>query len=380
MIESLLAALEDGDVDPRARSPPRGMVTAEAEPVPLRMLDSFLAAAPAGYAEAARAAAGTISLAGRLEHDEVARVMPAADALVFPSTFPEAFGMVAAEAAACGVLPIGADHSGMREVGRELAAVAPARAARPALVPDRRRRRRGDRRSAQQVARAPAARSGGGGDALPRRVRELWSWESVAQRRPGCVGGAPGGAAARAGHRIPRRMTRATLFRLVVAMLVLTAVISVGMLQIDWNGVAGSTEADDIDLLTDVMIVLSAFVYSIVLVMLGYSIWRYRAKPGDESDGEPIHGNTRLEIAWTVIPTVIVLFGAGYSWFILDEIEARDADRLQVDVTAQQFAWRFEYPEEGVTSTELHVPVDRQAEFNLKAIDVIHSFWVPSGG
>jgi cytochrome c oxidase subunit II len=172
-------------------------------------------------------------------------------------------------------------------------------------------------------------------------------------------------------------MTRATLLRLVVAMLVLTAVISVGMLQIDWNGVAGSTEADDIDLLTDVMIVLSAFVYSIVLVMLGYSIWRYRAKPGDESDGEPIHGNTRLEIAWTVIPTVIVLFGAGYSWFILDEIEARDADRLQVDVTAQQFAWRFEYPEEGVTSTELHVPVDQQAEFNLKALDVIHSFWVP---
>jgi cytochrome c oxidase subunit II len=172
-------------------------------------------------------------------------------------------------------------------------------------------------------------------------------------------------------------MTRATLFRLVVAMLVLTAVISVVMLQFDWNGVAGSTQADDIDLLTDVMIVLSAFVYSIVLVMLGYSIWRYRAKPGDESDGEPIHGNTKLEIAWTVIPTVIVLFGAGYSWYILDEIEAREADRLQVDVTAQQFAWRFEYPEEGVTSTELHVPVDRQAEFNLDAIDVIHSFWVP---
>jgi cytochrome c oxidase subunit II len=172
-------------------------------------------------------------------------------------------------------------------------------------------------------------------------------------------------------------MTRATLIRLVAAMLVLTAVISVVMVQINWNGTAGSTEADDIDLLTDVMIVLSAFVYSIVLVMLGYSIWRYRAKPGDESDGEPIHGNTRLEIAWTLIPTVIVLFGAGYSWFILDKIEAREADRLEVDVTAQQFAWRFEYPDEGVTSTELHVPVDRQVELNLEAIDVIHSFWVP---
>ena len=171
-------------------------------------------------------------------------------------------------------------------------------------------------------------------------------------------------------------MTRATLFRLVVAMLVLTAVISVGMLQIDWNGVAGSTEADDIDLLTDVMIVLSAFVYSIVLVMLGYSIWRYRAKPGDESDGEPIHGNTRLEIAWTVIPTVIVLFGAGYSWFILDEIEARDADRLQVDVTAQQFA-EVRVPGGGGDLDGAPRPVDRQAEFNLKAIDVIHAFWVP---
>jgi cytochrome c oxidase subunit 2 len=172
-------------------------------------------------------------------------------------------------------------------------------------------------------------------------------------------------------------MTRATLLRMIAAMLGLTIVISVVMLQFDWNGVAGSTEADDIDLLTDVMIVLSAFVYSIVLVMLGYSIWRYRAKPGDESDGEPIHGNTKLEIAWTLIPTVIVLGAAVYSWVILDEIEARDPDRLQVDVTAQQFAWKFEYPDEGVTSTELHVPVDRQVEFSMTAIDVIHSFWVP---
>ena len=172
-------------------------------------------------------------------------------------------------------------------------------------------------------------------------------------------------------------MTRATLVRMVGAMLALTVVISVVMLQFDWNGVAGSTEADEIDLLLDVMIVLSSFVYSIVLVMLGYSIWRYRAKPGDESDGEPIHGNTKLEIAWTMIPTVIVLTAAAYSWVILDRIEAREPDRLQVDVTAQQFAWRFEYPDQQVTSTELHVPVDRQVEFSMEALDVIHSFWVP---
>src|SRR6266545_5749817 len=172
-------------------------------------------------------------------------------------------------------------------------------------------------------------------------------------------------------------MTRATLARLFAAMLVLTVVISVVMVQIDWNGTAGSEEADDIDRLLDVMIVLSAFVYSIVLVMLGYSIWRYRAKPGDESDGAPIHGNTRLEIAWTVIPTVIVLFGAVYSWITLDDIEAHDPNRMVVDVYSQQYEWHFDYPEQGTTSRELHVPVDRQIEFRMHALDVIHSFWVP---
>src|ERR671910_3890391 len=167
------------------------------------------------------------------------------------------------------------------------------------------------------------------------------------------------------------------LAKLIAAVLALTIVTSVIMLIPNWNGDQGSTAADDIDTLLDVAIVLSSFVFSIVMVMLGYSVWRWRARPGDESDGAPIHGNTRLEIAWTLIPTVIVLFGAGYSWFILDKIEAREADRLEVDVTAQQFAWRFEYPDQGITSTELHVPVDRQVELNLEAIDVIHSCWVP---
>lgn len=172
-------------------------------------------------------------------------------------------------------------------------------------------------------------------------------------------------------------MTRATFVRLVAAILALTALISALLLQVDWTGVAASAEAESIDTLLDVMIVLSSFVYSIVLVMLGYSIWRFRARPGDESDGRPIRGNTKLEVAWTLIPTLIVLFGAGYSWVVLEQIEARESDRLLVEVTAQQFTWRFEYPEQGVTSTALHVPVGRQVEFKLRSLDVIHGFWVP---
>ena len=167
------------------------------------------------------------------------------------------------------------------------------------------------------------------------------------------------------------------LLKLIAAILALTVVTSVVMLIPDWNGEQASTAAPDIDRLLDVMIVLSSFVFSIVMVMPGYSIMRWRARPGDESDGEPIHGNTKLEIAWTAIPTVIVLVGAVYSWIVLDDIEARDPDRMVVDVYSQQFAWSFEYPEQQVRTTELHVPVDRQVEFKLHALDVIHSFWVP---
>ena len=82
------------------------------------------------------------------------------------------------------------------------------------------------------------------------------------------------------------------------------------------------------------------------MVMFGYAIWKYRAKPGDESDGEPIHGNTKLEIAWTVIPTIIVLFGAGYSWIVLDDIEAKEPGAMPVTSSASSSSGRFEYPEQ----------------------------------
>ena len=154
-------------------------------------------------------------------------------------------------------------------------------------------------------------------------------------------------------------------------MLALTVVGSVVLVQFDWFGDAASEEAPPIDTLFDVMVVLSTFVFSIVMVMFGYAIWKFRAKPGDESDGAPIHGNTKLEIAWTVIPTIIVLFGAGYSWIVLDDIEARADDAMPLKVTAQQFKWTFEYPEaDGLRSDELHVPVDRQLDVQLEALDV----------
>ena len=174
-------------------------------------------------------------------------------------------------------------------------------------------------------------------------------------------------------------MPKVPYFRLAIVSLAIGAVIAVLMVQIDWNGEAASTAAAPIDTLLDWMVVISSFVFAIVCVFLGYALYRWRVKPGDEGDGLPIHGNTRLEVIWTVIPTIIVLFAAGYSWVVLDDIEERDADPLIVNVYSQQFAWTFGYPTEGNkwSEGEFHVPVGRQVVFKMNAQDVIHSFWVP---
>jgi len=91
----------------------------------LTYLSAFLASLDDGaardYRRAGRAAAGTIAFTGRLEHEALPLLLPACTAQVVPSTFPEAYGMVAAEAAACGMLPVCADHSGLAEVAATLA-------------------------------------------------------------------------------------------------------------------------------------------------------------------------------------------------------------------------------------------------------------------
>ena len=177
-------------------------------------------------------------------------------------------------------------------------------------------------------------------------------------------------------------MSRSTLLKLLGLMAVGTIVISAIMVPIDWLGMDGSLEKGQIATMFSVTIVLSALVFSVVMVMMGYAIWKYRAKPGDESDGEPIHGNTRLEIIWTAIPTVMVIALAVYSTIVLDDIEKvqADAPQMEVQASAQQFAWRFDYPEQDISSTELHVPSGTQLQLELNALDVLHSFWVPEWG
>ncbi len=107
--------------------------TGHAQPIPLRHLVAFLGSLRDQRRERYLATASTLPerarFAGRLEHEALAELLPTCEALVVPSTFPEAFGMVAAEGAACGALPVSAAHSGLAEVSRVLAGAVPAEAA-----------------------------------------------------------------------------------------------------------------------------------------------------------------------------------------------------------------------------------------------------------
>jgi glycosyltransferase involved in cell wall biosynthesis len=180
-LRRLLIALDCGDMDD-AREVARegwGLEGGPAEPLPI--LSAFLTDPPPGYLEAAKGMAGSIEFIGRLEHDEVAELLPGAEALVMPSTFPEAFGMVAAEAAACGVLPVSAGHSGMKEVSRELAATLPSEAAELVSFPVEEGAVEAIAERLNRWLELPEERREEARGALVETARRLWSWEGVAR-------------------------------------------------------------------------------------------------------------------------------------------------------------------------------------------------------
>ncbi|MCW3063303.1 MAG: glycosyl transferase group 1, partial [Solirubrobacterales bacterium] len=184
-LERLLAALAAGDLEAAAAIPRRGWALEGGVEAPLRHLLAFLDGLAGDERERYVAAAATlpdrVDLVGRLDHDEVAELLPLWEAEVVPSTFPEAFGMVAAEAAACGVLPVSAAHSGLAEVTEALADAAPPEArewlafavdddAVPAIA---------DRLVAW--LRAPEPLRDATRAALRATAAERWSWQGVAR-------------------------------------------------------------------------------------------------------------------------------------------------------------------------------------------------------
>ncbi len=173
--------------------------------------------------------------------------------------------------------------------------------------------------------------------------------------------------------------------------------------------VAASEDAQQVDNIFNFMMTIATGLFLLIEGVLVYSVIRFRRRKGDTTDGPPIEGNVPLEILWTAIPTIIVFILALYSFEAynnmggLDPVISKDNPPQQiamgghqhqmalgignsatetnpavmVDVKGIQYAWIFTYPETGIVSGELHVPIDRPVQLNINAGDVLHAFWVP---
>jgi cytochrome c oxidase subunit II len=169
--------------------------------------------------------------------------------------------------------------------------------------------------------------------------------------------------------------SRHTIPLLILTLVIGGATVAVA-LAIDWIPVQASEQAERVDRLMWFVVWASIVIFTLVTVVVVYSAWRFRAKPDDDSDGPPIHGNTKLEITWTVVPAVLLAVMATWAYLVLSDNEALASDRLVVEVTAQQFTWEFVNREAGIASGDMRVPSGRQVELEMRSKDVIHDFYV----
>jgi len=139
-----------------------------------------------------------------------------------------------------------------------------------------------------------------------------------------------------------------------------------------------SVQSTFIDQLFSAHFFMIALLFSIIVVFMLYSLVVFRSKPGEKQEGAYIKGNSTLEVIWTVIPLGTVIAFSFYGSQILNDIRRADPQAMNVKVTAAQWSWLFEYPNNGdVKSKDLVLPVNRQVLFSLTSRDVIHSFFVP---
>jgi len=162
-----------------------------------------------------------------------------------------------------------------------------------------------------------------------------------------------------------------------ILVVILTAILLLGLSQINLLPEQASVQAEPIDNLFNLEFIVIAFLFSLIIVFMLYSIIVFRRKPGDMEDADHIEGNTKLEIAWTVAPLITVLVFAYLGGDALAKTMAADPRALEIDVIGQQWSWRFEYPDYDIVSDTLVMPINKQAILRLSSTDVIHSFWVP---
>src|SRR5499427_5629360 len=147
-----------------------------------------------------------------------------------------------------------------------------------------------------------------------------------------------------------------------------------------------STPADSVYRAALLALAVCAAIFVTVIVLLIYAIVRFRRRPGgDASEPPQIYGSNQIELAWTVLPILIVVVLILVTARTVADVQnyPQPPDALKVTAVGRQWWWEFHYPDLGiVTANELHVPVSKSdrrqiTSLTLEAADVIHSFWVP---
>jgi cytochrome c oxidase subunit II len=183
-----------------------------------------------------------------------------------------------------------------------------------------------------------------------------------------------------------RKPSRRSMIGTLVAAVVAVGIGIVLSYTIRWFPVAASTQAKRTDTLYHVLVIATIPIFVLVTTVVLYCAWQFHLKPGEElKDGPPIHGNTRLEVAWTALPAILLLGMVAYSFVVLhqNEEKPKGVPEVQIDVTGQQFFWSYEYPPSvtgGPTlkSTKLYLPDGYTVFFNMRSRDVIHAFFIPA--
>ena len=175
------------------------------------------------------------------------------------------------------------------------------------------------------------------------------------------------------------RLRRLASYAFIAALVV--AVVSCNEAHPNTTLVPHSDLGREIDFLWNRLLLLGTIVFILVEGVLVFIVFKYRRR---ENQGTPpqTHGSTKLEIAWTLIPAVILVFIAVPTVRTIFITQAQAAPgSLNIEVTGHQWWWEFKYPEYGVTTAnEIYLPVGRTVNFRLRSADVIHSFWTPQLG
>jgi cytochrome c oxidase subunit 2 len=143
---------------------------------------------------------------------------------------------------------------------------------------------------------------------------------------------------------------------------------------------AGPNSAAIADLF-NIVLIIATVVFVVVEGLILISAFRFRRRSKDTSEPTQVHGNTKAEIAWTILPALIVVtlfVMALQTQQTLDAKPAAAAEQMTVKVIGHQFWWEYQYPDLGITTaTDLVIPTGKVVNLELSSVDVIHSFWIP---